>query len=522
MNIAGKYIPKDILNVIFNMLYGKEFIKVISLCRGFYRNIDRRVYLAKKLIFARKLIRYRHGPIYLIQKYNDFEFLEFYLQHKNPYEGYLFDCQDNKKLYDYLITRNPYKIMYPKTTIIHYDDVESMKRLNIEIKLGEIVSPWARYVDYPEKIILTLLPEKVKKRGRSDQPIIPGFDFKYLLLSGNQKLLDEFYSRFSFYVESYNFHNYLTYPVSTLEWLNRKNLVPNEIIIKTSYNDIKYESLEYLKDNGVEIIFENIKYSSRFLEIAWFVVTRTPELANTRISDICTLGYTYEWFEYYEYYFNCIFTEEKQKQVKVKHCTLYFYCFCHVHDIKVRAEHIEGIKYGEFIGTNSIMIEKGIEILKDKLVPSLINELYMQGYAKGFRLEMKYLEDKDGPRLIKALSIYGKEEITNICMELYRYKRYYLLDSILATELKNELTVGDCRQFNRIIFRLGKCKIGDIQFTDEARRYLENKYKLPIYSLSKILIGRETPTEAIDRLNIANKEEFLKDLEIEYVKYIYF
>src|SRR5262245_37373659 len=104
MNIDGVFVNLDVLSLILIKLPYQDYGRCLQTCKIINQcSRIRSIYLNKKLACGRQIIRFEYGPIYLAKKYNDLEFLQYYIHHKHPIEPDKIVCLDNKIIYKFLI-----------------------------------------------------------------------------------------------------------------------------------------------------------------------------------------------------------------------------------------------------------------------------------------------------------------------------------------------------------------------------------------------------------------------------------
>lgn len=507
MNINGIYLPSDILTCIMCKLPISNLGNWLRTCKQIYNSVDRKIYHARQFQFARRLIRFKYGPVYLIEKYNLFNFLDFYLLYRDKSEKLMFDCKNNPTLYQYLISKYPNNILDLEDTICKYDDLENMKKLNLNIPIGKY--------GYPTNITLFLLPQITPKRTRQDIQLIPGFNFENLLRLGDVKLLEEYYLRFPQQVNDFEYKFY--YPVSTLVWLNNKHLIPSQIELISC----GYEEVEYLHNLGIKFTFHDRIIDS--LVCRWYKIFYYPESVIEKMAKLsCKIDI--KTYHYILYYLNSIPLESRPKKIKVKFCSLYFYCFCSLNKIKVKNEGF----VPEIISRDQnweVLKEKGIEILKQGLVGNLEVELCLRGIC-----EPEIINDELIDYLICSPEILfklSKNTLNNVFRSLTlpsKFKYSTLGDKILSTsELRQQLEYNSLEplwfEYTKIMHKLGKCSIYILTCRCDEIQKLCTKYSIDYWKINwktaTNLKSLNIPTSDIQKRN-----QFIKELGELYYKII--
>ena len=458
MNIHNLFVPTDILTLFLIKLRPIDYVNLLKTCKTFYRlKSNKTFYLTKQLDFARTLVRCEYGPIYLIKKYNDIELLKFYLANLTPSEPHQFDCKNNKILYSFLINNYVNCIFDLSQTIYDFDDVDAYYKYND--KIHKRSNPFSH--GCPPKICQSLSPnfENRSKRQRTSYNVLTNNNIIQLLKNSNIKLLDYCYQQQLESIKAIiaSGSRLFNFPVSSLQWLESKNLIPIKLTVDPTWG-INVDAFEYLLKNYKFDFNPNILLRP---DIGYAWLSCYPDTPIKIILSEYHSFNTKEQLDYLQFLLYHLHPNEIPKRVNVKSCSFAFYCFCLYNKIEVKTRKI---KYNAFVG-NETIIAKALELLSTSYDGSLLKELYFLGYR------LKYcvynFNKTDLPRLMKILPTYDTEQI----IALLVFADDELLDALIQSDSIKNLSPIECttimsgKQFTyanrvqKILIRLNKLNI---------------------------------------------------------------
>ena len=495
MNIANVFVPSDIWNLIFLRLNTIDYINLIKTCKTI-KQIGNRLYLYKKLRFARSLLRCTYGPIYLIKKYNDIELLKFYLSNLGRNEPDKIDCKDNKILYDFLINYNIGVINDLDHCIYTFDDVDSYHKykdkLNIDLN---------SYSFIPIKIYKSLLPVQLaqtKRRRTCYNNILSIADIVHFLCdSDHADLLDHCYQNWPETVKATISKldiSPFSLSLDVIHWLEKINLLlPGTDLSFDKDTRVKsVKSFEYLVINYNVSDINNILMYSNF---GYNYLSIYPQMININLIDYC---YTTN-LNYLDFLLNHMDNDQIPKRIRIHHCSFDFYCFCLSKGIKIKVEIINYIEVSEFINNNITIINEAVRLLKAGCSHYLFKELYFLGYVVPSRLisfpnyNIFTLADLD--RIKQALPKHKTEEIIRFLNDV----NSNIVDKLLTTDIIKNLPINHTNyksminnKMDKILIRLGKLSRFCLHVSyDDIIKAVYWNYKMNIFSYINILENRD-------------------------------
>lgn len=413
MHIAGVNLNSDVLQLILLKLSYRDYGKCLQVCKGFYQcSKNRKIYLSKKLECARKIVRFEYGPIYLSKKYNDLEFLQYYILNKHPIEPAKVECLDHKLTYDFLINNYSNCIKNIEQHIKHFNDKENqskfIKPLNSDstVKIAmNIVTDMMHLINPPS--LLTYKLEKVK------------------LLNQNDRL--------------------------------PKNQVFNNL---TLISDINIESLEYLLDNNIIDLDQSPALFCRAIS-GEYIINKYPEKIKKEMFPLLSQFHTRKEYNYLKLFFSRL--SERPREVTVRSSSLLYLCFCHINGIKVNGKTEDAIPVDKFMTDFSHILNKGVEIL-DNFPCTLEKEFFFLDIDLPYvpyNIGINFLEfnKEDDERIIQLLPKINDEKFNRLFVHLCSRENKNMVDFILQNN-SERLKFTDkykFHQYARIMRRLAKC-----------------------------------------------------------------
>lgn len=181
-------LPDRVLQNISDRLNARDYVSLLRTCRFFHTRFNP---LSRKLAFARSLIRLTHGPIYLIEKYDDAELAAYYLAHLDENEPTEIAIGPRDRLLRYFMRIDPDS---PKVrqSILERDDLALYRLLK---PLPDSDFPIAiRSNRRTFNIALHLLregsPSSGPKRSRTETIIKPNGYNKFIELARNRDAME--------------------------------------------------------------------------------------------------------------------------------------------------------------------------------------------------------------------------------------------------------------------------------------------------------------------------------------------